>query len=47
MEIIFKSQTEDEQEFDFNGEKIINSGDVTIIKFDPSLPDPIGLVING
>ena len=35
MEIIFESNTETEEEFEFNGEVIINKGLVQIIKGDP------------
>jgi hypothetical protein len=35
MEILFESNTETEEEFEFNGEVIINKGLVQIIKGDP------------
>jgi len=33
MEILFESNTETEQEFEFNGELIINKGTVQIVKY--------------
>ena len=35
MEILFESNTETEEEFEFEGEIIVNKGSVQIIKGDP------------
>jgi hypothetical protein len=35
MEILFESNTETEEEFEFNGEVIINKGSVQIITGNP------------
>lgn len=35
MNILFESDTSDEQEFEFNGETIINKGKVQIIEGNP------------
>lgn len=37
MEIIFESESNEEKEFDFEGETIINKGIVTIYKIEQSL----------
>lgn len=43
MEILFESNTETEEEFEFDGEVIVNKGLVQIIKGDPF---NLGLVID-
>lgn len=35
MEILFESNTETEEEFEFEGQVIVNKGSVQIIKGDP------------
>lgn len=35
MEILFESNTETEEEFEFNGQIIVNKGSVQIIKGNP------------
>jgi hypothetical protein len=37
MEIIFESESEQEKEFEFQGETIINKGSVTIYKIQESV----------
>jgi hypothetical protein len=34
MEILFESNSETEEEFEFNGEIIVNKGTVQIVKFE-------------
>lgn len=41
MEILFESHSETEEEFEYNGEIIVNSGSVLIVKLDPELGDSI------
>lgn len=39
MEILFESNSEQEEEFEFNGELIINKGTVQIVKLEEPVVD--------
>lgn len=39
MEILFESNSEEEQEFEYNGEIIINKGTVQIVKLEDEVID--------